>query len=157
MLGYISHPRNIQECRLEYWDHKYYRKCDFIDLPIYLFRFHFRVCCSSSSIKKFEASSTLNSIFFSFISLATVSCFIERHLNSLSSFKFLAESTKRGILGSRIPRKVLPSEEGFAQKWLSLSVVPELSETSTTKVVLEVQWGICPVPCVLCKYTVIFA
>ena len=40
-----------------------------------------------------------------------------------------AESTKRGISGSRIPRKVLLCEEGFAQKSRTLSRVPELSET----------------------------
>ena len=39
------------------------------------------------------------------------------------------ESTKRGISGSRIPRKVLLCEEGFAQKSRTLSRVPELSET----------------------------
>ena len=38
------------------------------------------------------------------------------------------ESTKRGISGSRIPRKVLPSEEGFAQKSRSFSRFPELNE-----------------------------
>ena len=32
------------------------------------------------------------------------------------------------ISGSRIPRKVLPSEEGFAQKSRSFSLVPELNE-----------------------------
>ena len=42
--------------------------------------------------------------------------------------KFGTESTKRGISGSRIPRKVLPSEEGFAQKSRSFSLVPELNE-----------------------------
>ena len=29
--------------------------------------------------------------------------------------------------------------------------------TNTTKVVLEAQWGICPAPCVLSQYTVVFA
>ena len=39
-----------------------------------------------------------------------------------------SESTKRGISGSRIPRKVLPSEEGFAQKSRSFSLVSKLNE-----------------------------
>ena len=38
------------------------------------------------------------------------------------------ESTKRGISGSRIPKKVLPSEEGFTKKLRSLLRVPGLSE-----------------------------
>ena len=38
------------------------------------------------------------------------------------------ESTKRGISGSRIPKKVLPSEEGFTKKLRSLLQVPGLSE-----------------------------
>ena len=42
--------------------------------------------------------------------------------------RMMAESTKRGISGSRIPRKVLPSEEGFAQKSRSLSRVPKLNK-----------------------------
>ena len=39
-----------------------------------------------------------------------------------------AESTKCGISGSRILRKVLPSEEGFGQKSRSFSLVPELNK-----------------------------
>ena len=31
------------------------------------------------------------------------------------------------------------------------------NRTSTTKVVLEAQWGICSAPCVLRQYTVVFA
>ena len=39
-----------------------------------------------------------------------------------------AESKKCGILGSNIPIRVLPSEEGFAQKSRSLLRVPKLSD-----------------------------
>ena len=43
----------------------------------------------------------------------------------------MAESTKRGISGSRIPRKVLPSEEGFVKKSRSSLRVPELNELAS--------------------------
>ena len=38
-----------------------------------------------------------------------------------------------------------------------LSLNLDCIATSTTKVVLEAQWGICPAPCVLRQYTVVFA
>ena len=42
------------------------------------------------------------------------------------------ESTKHGISGSRIPKKVLPSEEGFTKKFRSLLQVPGLSEKNSS-------------------------
>ena len=63
-----------------------------------------------------------------------VSCLF--FLNIISVDKNLmcsnTESTKRGILGSRIPRKVLQGEEGFTQKSRILSQVPKLSEKSSS-------------------------
>ena len=53
---------------------------------------------------------------------------LKRGIILLCLVKVGPESTKRGISGSRIPRKVLPSEEGFAQKSRSFSLVSKLNE-----------------------------
>jgi len=45
----------------------------------------------------------------------------------------------------------------FDSLYIMFNVQIDYFLTSTTKVVLEAQWGICSAPCVLRQYTVVFA
>ena len=65
------------------------------------------------------------------------------------------ENIKR--IGKKQVKKMGRKQKKIKKICKNATKMYEIEKTSTTKVVLEPQWGICSAPCVLCQYTVVFA